>query len=346
MEKVLLKKDLNSWAGKLGSYDIYAPFKSGDVWGYELMENQAEITLDYPNTAIPPKKILFPQREVLFEFEATQEGGMEIREVLPDDTPKIIFGVRSCDARGLAKLGKISQGGIEDVYFTRRRNQTVIAGLACHNPPSPYCFCTSVGGSPHSLEGMDILMTDLGDAYYLESVTEEGVKLMGSAEGIVTDPDDKQKADKEKIHSDSEKKILLDISDMEKINEALSEIFDTGLWDRESLSCLRCGICTFSCPVCHCFDVNDEIIRTHPLKGKRVRTWDNCQFPDFTMHSSGHNPRSDKASRLRQRVMHKFRYFNENCEEFLCTGCGRCIEKCPVGIDIVEVLEKAKTYEK
>ena len=203
-----------------------------------------------------------------------------------------------------------------------------------------------MGGSPHSKEGLDILFTDLGDKYFVESVSEEGKKLLQSENKIFSGPTEKDKIKKTGIHTDSEKKILLEIKDLEKIHDALPDTFDTNLWDKESMSCLRCGICTFSCPVCHCFDINDEIIRTFPLKGKRVRTWDNCQFPDFTMHSSGHNPRSDKASRLRQRVMHKFQYFNENCEEYLCTGCGRCIEKCPVGIDIVDVLDKVRTYEK
>jgi ferredoxin len=110
------------------------------------------------------------------------------------------------------------------------------------------------------------------------------------------------------------------------------------------MSCLRCGICTYMCPTCHCFDINDEVHSSAPLTGKRIRTWDTCQFPDFTMHSSGHNPRPDKASRLRQRIMHKFQYFVETYKNYQCTGCGRCITKCPVSIDIIDVLEKVRDY--
>ena len=58
------------------------------------------------------------------------------------------------------------------------------------------------------------------------------------------------------------------------------------------------------------------------------------------MHSSGHNPRPDKASRLRQRVMHKFQYFVERYQDYQCSGCGRCVSDCPVGIDIVDILVK------
>ncbi|MBA7540295.1 Anaerobic sulfite reductase subunit A [subsurface metagenome] len=346
MQKILLKKNLSSWLKQLNSYKIYAPFKTGEVWSYELIEKPENINLDYPNTIIPPKKVLFPQREVLLEFESSTVQEIKLKEVIPEETPSVIFGIRSCDARGLAKLEKIFKGGFEDIYFSKRNSKTVLVGFACETPPSPDCFCTSVDGSPYSKEGLDILMTDIGDRYHVESITKKGEKLLEAGIGLFNDPEETDKEKLERIHRESEKKIKRHIKDINKISSKLPEIFETEFWDKESLSCIRCGICTYSCPVCHCFDINDEVICTFPLKGKRVRTWDNCQFPDFTMHSSGHNPRSDKASRLRQRIMHKFNYFNENCKEPLCTGCGRCISKCPVGIDIVEVLEKVRVYEK
>ena len=38
--------------------------------------------------------------------------------------------------------------------------------------------------------------------------------------------------------------------------------------------------------------------------------------------------------------------FVENFGDYQCTGCGRCIVYCPVGIDIVDVLDKAAAYER
>ncbi|MDO8466505.1 MAG: 4Fe-4S dicluster domain-containing protein, partial [Gallionella sp.] len=116
------------------------------------------------------------------------------------------------------------------------------------------------------------------------------------------------------------------------------------LWEEMARACIGCGICTFLCPTCHCFDINDEVQSKAPLKGQRVRTWDNCQFPDFTMHSSGHNPRENTGARLRQRVNHKFQYFHENFGMHQCTGCGRCVSGCPVGIDIVAVVNKVTEH--
>lgn len=346
MEKILLKKNFDAWLKLLNFYNIYAPVKVGDIWSYERIENPEDICLDYPNTAVPPKKILFPQREVLMEFESSSEQDVKVKEILPEGTSTVIFGVRSCDARGFAKLEKILKGGFKDNYFTIRNDSSVIVGFACTTPPSMDCFCSSVGGNPYDEEGMDVIMTDMGSKYYSKTVTEKGEKLIKLGKNLFTNPDENAKKEVKKIHSESEKKLTHYGKNIENISSKLATNFNSDFWDKESLGCIRCGICTYSCPVCHCFDINDEVTCTFPLKGKRVRTWDNCQFPDFTMHSSGHNPRNGKASRLRQRIMHKFSYFNENCTEYLCTGCGRCISYCPIGIDIMDVLQKMSAYEK
>ncbi|MQY60409.1 sulfite reductase [bacterium] len=344
MDKILSKKTLPQWVKKLESYTIYAPIKNGDLWNYEVIKNSEIIDLDYLNTVLSPKKIIFPQREVLLEFSTSNEEELKVNEVLPEETPSVIFGVRPCDAKALTLTDKVFGGDFKDPYYWKRRNSTALVGLACNTPPSPNCFCLSVDGSPHSKEGLDILMTDLGDKYYAKSFTKKGDELLNLAKAFFKNPTAKDKKDLEKIQAESKKKIQRQIKDTKKIPPKLKEMFNSSFWDEESLSCLRCGICTYLCPTCHCFDMNDEVTSSSPIKGERVRTWDNCQFPDFTMHSSGHNPRPDKAARLRQRILHKFQYFVELYKNYQCTGCGRCISKCPVGIDIIEVLEKARDH--
>ncbi len=344
MEKILSKKALPKWVNKLQSYTIYSPTKSDDIWTYSIVKNAKEIDLEFLTTALSPKKIIFPQREIFLEFEKTDENGSLIEEVLPEDESTIIFGVRPCDAKAVILTDKVFGGDIKDPYYWKRRNQTILVGLACDRPPSPNCFCPSVNGSPHSTEGLDILMTDLGDRYYIESLTKNGDKLVALAKNLFSQPKAKDKNDKQKIHAKSEKLIKRQIKDLKKVPPKLKEMWNSPFWDEQAMSCLRCGICTYMCPTCHCFDINDEVTSHAPLRGERVRTWDTCQFPNFTMHSSGHNPRPDKASRLRQRIMHKFRYFVENYQNYQCTGCGRCISKCPVGIDIIEVLDKVRDY--
>jgi ferredoxin len=344
MEKVLSKKAFPQWVKKLESYTMYLPRKDGDFWNYEVIKNPEIIDLDYLNTVLSPKKIIFPQREVLLEFSTSNEEELKINEVLPEEAQSVIFGVRPCDAKALTLTDKVFGGDFKDPYYWKRRNSTALVGLACNTPPSPNCFCLSVDGSPHAKEGLDILMTDLGDKYHAESFTKKGDELLNIAKALFKNPIAKEKKDLEKVQAESKKKIQRQIKDTKKIPPKLKDMFDSPFWDEESLSCIRCGICTYLCPTCHCFDMNDEVTSSSPIKGERVRTWDNCQFPDFTMHSSGHNPRPDKAARLRQRILHKFQYFVELYKNYQCTGCGRCISKCPVGIDIIEVLEKARDY--
>ncbi|MCK4835753.1 MAG: 4Fe-4S dicluster domain-containing protein [Candidatus Aminicenantes bacterium] len=345
MEKILQKRDLSDWVKKLNEYTIMAPVEKENHWEYEVLKDPSRINLEYKNTILSPKKVIFPQREVFFEFGTHKENNVLLEEKLPEDNPVVIFGVRPCDARALTLTDKVFSGDIKDPYYWKRRSSTILVGLGCITPPSKNCFCTSVGGSPFSTDGLDILLTETGDLYFVECLTKKGEALINGNSNLFKDPREKDRSKLQKIKSQSEKKIKRRINNIEDIPKKLKKMFDSEFWDTESLSCIRCGICTYLCPTCHCFDINDEVDSHFPLKGKRVRTWDNCQFPDFTMHSSGHNPRPDKASRLRQRVLHKFQYFVQQYNRYQCTGCGRCVSECPVGIDIIELLNKVNEDE-
>ena len=63
-----------------------------------------------------------------------------------------------------------------------------------------------------------------------------------------------------------------------------------------------------------------------------------CQYPAFTLEASGHNPRTSSRERMRQRIMHKFSYYVKNFDEVACVGCGRCIENCPINLDLREIV--------
>jgi len=344
MDKILAKKDFPEWLKKLKAYRVYAPRKQDDVWNYEPVSGPDHVQLADVMTAVPAKKIIFPQREYFFEFRETEDNGTKLTELLPEDNPVVVFGARPCEGKAVTLTDKVFSGEFEDPYYWKRRNATTLVGLACVNPPSPNCFCTSVNGSPHSKEGLDLLLTDLGETFYAEALTKKGEKLIHEGQKLFKDPKPEDKKKAEKTQVEAEKKIRRKLNRIENVPLKLKGMFDSPFWDDESMSCIRCGICTYLCPTCHCFDMNDEVETTTPLQGKRVRTWDTCQFPDFTMHSSGHNPRPEKSSRLRQRINHKFQYFVEIWQNYQCTGCGRCISLCPVGIDIIKVVEKVRDY--
>ncbi len=104
--------------------------------------------------------------------------------------------------------------------------------------------------------------------------------------------------------------------------------------------CLSCRICAYVCPTCRCFDVRDESVPSdngHDTY-ERIRCWDSCAGEAYRRIAGGHNPRAAKGDRLRNRFFCKFYYYPEQYGPTACTGCGRCVDSCPVNIDITEIL--------
>jgi ferredoxin len=337
MGSILAKKSLAAWARKLSPRALWAPALEGGAWNYAPLRDPDALRLDFPQTVQSPKKIVFPQREVLLDIE-----GDAARERLPAVEPTVVFGVRPCDAHGLLLTDKVFDAPFRDPYYWRRREATALVGLACTPPPSPNCFCPTLGGSPAGTEGLDVLMTDLGAAWHVEALAERGRELVALGGALFTAATEQDRARRDERQVDAAGRIRRRVERLDAVPGLLRGLFDSPRWEAIAAPCIRCGICTYLCPTCHCFDIGDELSSTNPVRGERVRTWDTCQFPDFTMHSSGHNPRPDKAARQRQRVLHKFLYFPDTQGAFQCTGCGRCITHCPVGVDLIEILNEVR----
>jgi ferredoxin len=338
MEAILKKDQLGAWIARIEERArVFAPAFGEENWEFTKVESGANVELDHTNTVRPAKGFVFPQREVLYRFRLEPGKAPQLTDSEPKVEPAVVFGVRPCDGRAMVRNDRVLACGFSDPYYQTRRDRVVFVGLACAAPPSPNCFCLSVGGSPHSEDGLDVLMTELDGRYHVKALTDKGKDLLESGRTIFQEPRAADKTEVKNAHAASLEHPQRSISSMDKVAEALRANFESPLWDKLAQACIGCGACTYLCPSCHCFDINDEITGKSPLTGERVRTWDNCQFPDFTMHSSGHNPREDTGARLRQRICHKLLYFVENHKMQQCTGCGRCITHCPVGIDIVRV---------
>jgi ferredoxin len=197
-----------------------------------------------------------------------------------------------------------------------------------------------VGGGPSNPSGSDILAFELDNAYLFEGLSDKGRSALAAYSGLFRAPEAAEIAAKEQRAATAQSKVpRLNVDDPRK---RLEGRFDAPFWDSVALRCLGCGTCTYLCPTCHCFDITDE---TEGETGRRIRTWDSCQYPLFTLHASGHNPRPARKQRMRQRILHKFSYSVDNFGETFCVGCGRCVRHCPVNLDLRETLESLMTLE-
>ena len=345
MERGIIRKsDIPRLAGE-GKF--YAP---GAMAGScELVENPAQILYGFANVRVPLKQVFLPQTEVLctYDFDQVSEVPLPADKIL-------VFGCRPCDARALSQLDTVfgpENKGYADPYFRKRRESAVVVALACASP-CPTCFCTAMGGGPAGTQGVDLLAHDLppaegaaggaGGALLLEAVTDKGRALLKAHPDLLTEAG-KQALEEARASDAAAEAAVRQANDLgvdlgaelSALKKNMDPAFDDGRWEELTSSCLGCGSCTYLCPTCHCFDIADE---SRLYKGRRIRTWDSCQFQLFTKHASGHNPRKTKKERLRQRFMHKFSYAVENTGAALCVGCGRCITGCPVNLDIRDVI--------
>jgi ferredoxin len=309
---------------------VFAPVRKGEVILIREIDSPSQVVLEYLNAKESPKSVFFPQRETLFRYRA-EKGKAEVDVPEYRERGRVLFGIRPCDARGLLLLDKVFGGDCRDPYYADKRANTAVVSLGCDDP-NPTCFCLSMGGGPCSAEGSDLLLLGVGDRYVAEAVSEKGAVLL--EDQAFEELDDEALALAEKIKRESEAS-MNPVALKEKLEEQLERLFSEPVWKDLAETCLGCGICTYLCPTCHCFDLCDEASGN---TGERIRVWDSCQFPLFTQQASGFNPRPSVKERLRQRIMHKFSYLPETQAMPGCVGCGRCVTECPVNLDIREVV--------
>lgn len=332
-----LKKDLlRNFLNKISEQrNLLAPVNEKNGTFFKKVSSADEVATEYGNSLMPPKDFYFPQSEKVFKYD-TSEPSLGIQPEAGIDKT-VIFGARPCDVHSIILLDKVFDAEYKDDLYMDKRDKITLVALSC-NSARKTCFCTAFDISPGQADGADLLLTDIGDQYLVEVLTEKGAQLIQLSPELFGDDDGSGQAAKEKAIApaiEGQMKVELD-----GVKEKMDTLFEHDIWLNQSLRCIGCGTCTFVCPTCHCFDIVD--FNNQSSKGYRYRCADSCQFANFTRAAGGHQPRPSKMERVRQRFMHKLRYFKDRYDEFGCVGCGRCLEKCPVNLDIAQIIKKVK----
>jgi sulfhydrogenase subunit beta (sulfur reductase) len=344
MEKRFSKeKWIKALRGLGNKCTVFVPVKEGDFHTFRILDEGKKPDFSYQNSRLSPKSIVYPQSERMFEciLEESEPEGNIYKEAGKDYQLQIMAGIRPCDAHAFQIVKpNFDNPEYRDPWWVQRFQSTILIGLGCNEPCST-CFCSSVGGGPFSEKGLDVLLYDLGEVLVAKGITEKGKTLIDEAEeGEPVDEASRKAAEEASLSAARKMNSSMDTDQLKE--KETNHLFGAPFWEEVAFACLNCGTCTYLCPTCWCFDIQDEVM------GKevdRLRNWDSCMFPLFSLHGSGHNPREKKFQRVRQRFMHKLKYYVDKYDKGVqCSGCGRCVRYCPVNIDIRQVAERMNSF--
>ncbi len=334
----IAKENLSALFQKIAeSFELYLPVKTAGQTNFAAWNADAEVDLDTLKTVKSAKDAFFPQSEGLYTVK--KEGKkMSVEPESLKEQDFVVFGMKACDVKGLEVLDNVFLADPVDTFYAARRDHGTIVAFACHEPEET-CFC-KVFGVDAAAPASDVAVWTVGEDLYWKAQSEKGEALTERVKELFADADASKEAEveaeKDAIHKIVEKLPYMNLSLEGWNGDALSEKFDSPVWEELYKPCLACGTCTFVCPTCQCYDIKDYTAGTTV---SRYRCWDSCMYSDFTMMAHGNN-RTSQMQRFRQRFMHKLVYYPANNDGmYSCVGCGRCVEKCPQALNIVKVIK-------
>ncbi len=296
------------------------------------------VELDYENSLISPTCYLLPQREAVFTYAMADGAPPEVRAVVPPESD-ILFGVRPCDVAAIEYLDRFFMGGEfkDDVYARRRATKTIVA-MGCTGPQNETCWCTCSHAGPVARNGFDLQLTPVGDDYLVEVGSERGMALVEPAGDLLTEAGAPELlAERDRLVEASWHKFGCQGNIAQAMRWISGDDTPEELWQELGAKCFGCGSCSLVCPVCSCFDTYEY---AEDGMGARIRCWDSCHFPGYSLEASGFNPRETASERMFHYAHHKLCYdtFSKYGRPG-CVGCGRCVQVCSAQIDLPSIAQ-------
>lgn len=281
---------------------------------------------DVRGGVLPPKQYFLPPVETTFTVR-TSDNTVKVPRPEKDF---ILFGLSLDDLEAIACLDSIMSTPDKDYYYFRRRERSLLIGLT----ETTFDFDAPPGG--------DIILSSSSKGSQIAlAVTQKGEDalkryLPRSVALKETHHHTKKRRSKEDLPMAKLRGLFMDT---ELLKDAVKWSWKSypKLWKRLGRECLGCGICTYVCPLCHCFSMEDSI----DLSGKcasKFRKWDACTLPGFAKISGGHDFHPTIKERYYNWFYHKFVRSYLEFGRAQCVGCGRCQSNCPARIDIEEIL--------
>jgi sulfhydrogenase subunit beta (sulfur reductase) len=328
------------------THEIWGPQRApgSDQVFFDRLVEVDRLSLGDALPAMPPKEVFLPQLERILSYHYDRERMEASLTPRFDEKPKALVGLRSCDLAGVQCLDRflIGQDFVDDVYLAHRK-KTLIVVETC-TAPFADCFCACTDTGPAAQEGFDLSITRIGDQeaiYLVEAGSDEG-RALAEACGW-------QEAGSREIAQKVEV-VNRSISLFPKVarnnkawisrtmNRITTGFIKPETWEYVGKQCFECGACSFVCPSCSCFNIED--VSCGEGSCDRLRTRDSCSFEGYTRMAGDHNPRKPVEDRRNKRFFCKLSYAQS--KKYLrpgCVGCGRCAWVCPGEIGMPNVVK-------